>query len=371
MTDETTQPIEDDAEPEPVATCASCDDSIMDEDECHSIVTGRAGHRAVHSTWCQHCYENDSIYVSDIEENVSQHYAESYLYFWESDDEWHTEPDESESSDDMLYDYGTDIIRVHGWPRRTPQDALCFGVELEMESKRRDLFEDMVARLGGKDGNGRYILKTDGSLEDGQGAELVTLPYTLEDHRKVFRWDNILTPGLRSIAKSGLGTTSCGTNVHVNRAALSALTIGKLLVFLNSPANDSLVTCIAQRSSSSMCERDANKNKVSAVKNADCRYDILNISNYKTIEFRMFRGNLRPERVLKNIEFCHALIRYCESVSIQDAAERQGFLRYVEQNTKHYPNLAAFLVEKERISAPHARSTAEYAMLARKVAAEA
>ena len=371
MTDETTQPIEDDAEPEPVATCDRCEADIMEDDECHPVVTGMRGCTHIHSTWCQSCYEDETVYVSDMSENVSQHYAENYLFFWDSDDEWHACPEEQDESDELLYDYGTDIIRIHGWPNRTPRDSLCFGVELEMESKRQSLFADMVALLGGKDGNGRYILKTDGSLADGKGAELVTLPYILEDHRKLFRWDNVLTSTLRRVAHSGSGTTNCGIHVHVNRDALTPLTIGKLLVFLNSPENDSLVTCIAQRSSGGMCERDARKNKVTAVKTANERYDILNIGNYKTIEFRMFRGNLRPERVLKNVEFCHALIRFCESVSIQDAGERHGFLRYVEQNTKHYPNLAAFLVEKERITAPHARSTAEYAILARTVAAEA
>jgi hypothetical protein len=356
-------------EPEVTWSCDCCESGMTADDESYSVVTGRDS-RGRHQIreWCEQCYNDSAVYVEDGDYHASQDYAGDYLYYHESDGAYHEEPEEN---DDALYEYGTNVLRVHGWPSRTSRTGLCFGVELEMEAKRRALFEDMMECLGGKDGNGRYILKADGSLEDGQGAELVTLPYSLEDHRTMFGWHKILSADLQRVAMSGAGTTNCGIHIHVNREALSALTVGKLLVFLNADENEGLVTTIAQRASNSMCERDAKKAKVSAVRSSEtCRYDILNVTNGGTIEFRLFRGNLRPERVLKNIEFCHALIRFCEQTSIKDAADRFLFLGWLEKNAKNYPHLVAFLIEKRRITAPNPRSTANYAMLCRTATAE-
>lgn len=353
--------------------CAHCGASMY-ENDAYVVLTDllcTTGTRRSYVTenWCEACFADDSRSSPDYPYSVSADFADARLHYWESDGDWHMDPYEDEEDSDswehMLHDYGTNVVSIHGWPDTTPQDSLCFGVELEMEAKSRDYFSDMVELLGGMDGNGRYILKQDGSLDDGKGAELVTLPYTLDGHRKVFDWQRTLTPGLRNLARSGRGTENCGIHIHVNKAALSALTIGKLLVFLNSEDNDSFVTLIAQRESSHPCGRDASK-KITDVHPgpfAD-RYDILNVTGYHTVEFRMFRGNLRPERVLKNIEFCHALIRFCERTSIQDATDRMLFMAHLERNAKQYPHLCAYLIEKGYMNKPHARSTAPYAIMA-------
>jgi hypothetical protein len=234
--------------------------------------------------------------------------------------------------------YGTNVLNVHGWPRETPADALCFGVELEMEP-RGATQREVVDELGGCRGNGRYILKEDGSLES--GVELVTLPYMLDYHRKQFGWSAILNPDLHRIARSGSGTNRCGIHVHVNRAALSPLTIGKMIVFLNNADNASLVTTIAQRASNGYASRDTAK-KITDI-HCGNRYDLLNVSGSNTIEFRLFKGNLRPERVIKNLEFCHALIRFCEQNSVKASTRGPKFLQWLATRTQDYPALSQFL----------------------------
>lgn len=378
MTDtNNTTPIED-AEPEPTFHCENCLEGFDNPNSLHPIIVGRrSGYPMRYTTedWCDLCRDEHSVYVEDLDEIVSYEFAANEYYCWD-DGTWHTECEESECDDDetegLLYSYGTDILDVYSWPSATRRDSLCMGVELEMEAKTRRDFQPMLDILHNRDGNGNYILKADGSLEDGQGAELVTLPFTLEGHRTLFDWPRVLNDKLRTVAMSGRGTTSCGIHIHVNRRALSALTIGKLLVFLNSPSNDSLVTCIAQRQSGTFCERDERKAKVTAVRADDgCRYDILNISGHRTIEFRMFRGNLRPERVLKNLEFCHSLIRYCEQSGIKEAEDKGLYLAWLERNAKSYPHLVSFLIEKGRITRPNPRSTANYATMAMSQAVEA
>jgi len=325
--------------------CASCDEFIASEHatDVHIISSG-AYNRRQRSTahYCMPCIESDGIVSNeDTGEYATQEYADAYWYFWNSDDCYHSdsEPDDDDDDDDDgLHDYGTDVIREHGWPGVTRRDSLCFGVELEMEATRSR--RDAINYLGGRDGNGTYILKTDGSLDEG-GIELVTLPYTLDHHATRFNWAGILRPLGRN-ARSGSGTTRCGMHVHANRAALTALQIGKALVFLNCAANASFVSYVAQRSSNGYCERDSSK-KIKDAKHGFSRYDMLNISGRRTIEFRLFRGNLRPERILKNIEFCHALLTYCADASMREIERAKFFCDWTLARSKTYPNLVRFL----------------------------
>jgi len=234
--------------------------------------------------------------------------------------------------------YGTNVINVHGWPDVTPKNALCFGVELEMEPRRNTTQAEVCRALDGARGNGTYILKEDGSLDS--GVELVTLPYTLDYHRESFDWRGVLR-GVQTIARSGAGTNNCGMHVHVNRKAVSPLTVGKVLVFLNSSHNAGLVATIAQRSNNGYARRDSSK-KITDIYGCN-RYDMLNVSGDSTIEFRLFKGNLRPERVIKNLEFCHAIIRFCESTGIKKSTLGTNFLAWIAIGPKNIPLFARFL----------------------------
>lgn len=373
--------VPDDDDEAPEITCDNCMEPVESEDDLFPVIVRLRdlfhGQRVAH--WCRSCENDHSVYCTDLSAQVDEGAAERSLYYYDSDGEWHTVPEESDDYDEDgcdvddsgLFGYSTNILRIHGWPNRTPRNSLCFGVELEMESRSRSLHSDMLELLRGRRGNGRYILKYDGSLDEGKGAELVTQPFTLADHQKHFGWDKILSDKLRDIARSGSGTTNCGLHVHVNRAALTPLTIGKLLVFLNHPNTSRLVTTVAQRSSNGMCQRDEKKKATSERSGYHCRYDILNVGNTGTVEFRMFRGNLRPERVLKAVEFCHALVMFCQDISLTDADDAGKFLSYVSKRGKEYPHLVSFLIEKTLLPRPSTRSTAPYAAMARMARAEA
>jgi hypothetical protein len=272
-------------------------------------------------------------------EDTEQHFESNRnLFYNDGSGCWCENSQESEDDDDDdggLRSYGTDILNVLSWPSVTPADSLCLGVELEMEPARGSRQSDLVAALEDVPGS---ILKEDGSLS--AGVELVTLPYTLAYHRESFGWTTALAR-VHGIGKSGAGTSNCGMHVHVNRRALSPLTVGKVLVFLNASHNSAFVTKVAQRSNNSYARRDSGK-KITDI-NGTSRYDLLNVSGSRTIEFRLFRGNLRAERVIKNLEFCVALIRFCENSGIKRAARFDAFLEYLAKHAKEYPALCTFL----------------------------
>jgi hypothetical protein len=374
-------------EPEPEADVWTCDNcgEIVESPSDLCTVAVRTGRNWGTQDWCEGCSDNDTIYVEDHRagypalpcSRVRTDDATDHLYYHESTDDWRPyaeetdEPEEEERDDGSLLEYGADVLRILGWPAQSPQysNALLFGCELEMEAKSGYTANYLVERLGGSHGTktGTAILKRDGSLEDGRGVELVTLPFTLDYHRSSGQWQAWLDSRLQAIAMSGAGTTNCGMHVHINRKAMSHLTIGKMVVFLNNPHNSGFVSTVAQRRSGGFCSRDERKkihasylgySKLPAedpetgdtvIHNS--RYDIINISGNRTVEIRMFRGNLRPERVLKNIEFCHALVRFCEVSGVGDSALFGNFLEFLRKRRKDYPELCNFLAGKNYLPA--------------------
>jgi len=314
----------------------------------------------------QNCYVNtwSRVILADTDEAVSMNYARSRCYYSEICDAYYSDYDNAyddemqarDRADDEarngVYDYhATNPIEIHGWDKETPKTSLCFGVELEMEHKDDDDGggqTEISAALGGKRGvhgmesaKGKYILMRDGSLND-SGVELITVPYTLEGHQKAFGWKAVLGK-VTGIGRSGRYTNACGMHVHVNRKALSAFTLGKMLVFVNSPQNTALIEKIAQRDPEEWARRYSKCVCDGLVRETD-KYEAMHLSS-QTVEFRIFRGNLRFDRVLKNIEFCHAVVMYAKDTSMQDLERPTLFVAWLAQHKGTYPNLAKFLSE--------------------------
>ena len=306
-------------------------------------------------------YEIDpvTVYLEDAERYVSRRWARENAHYHEECDRWYEEElhfnyaydawQAEHGSDRPTYSYHeVNVIDVQGWPSVTPKSSLAFGVELEMEHRDGNdgSQDDMSDALGGRDGNGTYILMSDGSLSD-SGVELITLPYTLDYHQSKFHWNIVLEPVTR-IGRSGQGTTNCGMHVHASRAAISPLTLGKLLVFINSSQNRALVNRVAQRTENGYCQKHPKK-VTHGLEEASGRYEALHVAKH-TVEFRLFRGNLRYERVLKNIEFCHASIIYCQDASITAVEEPTGFIAWLSKRRKTYPNLVRYLQDTNMLT---------------------
>jgi hypothetical protein len=326
-------------------TCAHCEltsrceDSQRTEDEEEVCERCASRHYTYSSVQERHIPNDRTVTLEDSGEVVSITWAERNAYQG-SDDEWYEH--EESRPDKTLHDYDENVLEhCHYDKQALVKGALVFGVELEIEPVRGCSQRQLVEALGGRTRE-QFILKEDGSLDS--GVEIVTVPLTLDSHLKSFNWQQVLSP-LLDIALSGAGTVNCGMHVHINKAALSPLQIGKMLVFLNSPAMRSRITTIAQRESNTYCER-SEKKVTDGVERSESRYDIANVSE-RTVEIRMFRGNLRPERVFKNLEFCHALVMYCRDASLKAVEQWSEFASWLLKRRSQYPNLIRFLAEKQ------------------------
>ncbi len=364
------------AMPEPVETfeCEDCNETTPLESDYgdsnrHEVFSGwdSSARRYRARVVCETCRENDYRWCAPVEE---WHHTDTTIYAGDSEEyapeqwadrNWHQsengswyadsgnmpennrdDDDDEYGSDSDMYSYGTNVLRVHSWPGDVRRDELCFGVELEMEPDDDHTQSSLCDALGNRDGDGaNYILCSDGSLDD--GVEVITIPRTLAQHQQSDLWTDICRAA-QTAGKSGKGTENCGLHVHINRKALTPLTVGKMLVFINSKKTQHLVTTVAQRTGQEWARRSPKK--FSDGRNVDSmHYDALGLTSKGTCELRIFRGNLRKERVLKAIEFAHALVRFCQNTGMQDIENPKAFVTYIRTRKADYPNLVTFISE--------------------------
>ncbi len=274
--------------------------------------------------------------------------------------------------------------------KNVPDPAVrLFGVECETEIHRksaekkamtRNKLAREVLKVLGED---FVIIKEDGTLTANQhyskatgysGFEIVTCPADLGVHRQ--RWPQLYTMDGFKDGKTGYFRAwdeydTCGFHVHVSRASLTDFQIGRMLDFINNKANAKFVHMVAGRGSDRFCkyipkepgdkthpitdvfhptekvisrEEDNPRNRSRRV--------ALNLSNKKTVEFRIFRGTIHPRHIVRNIEFCDAVCDYCYPAarSYRDMADYKNFIKFVESNKKSYPFLAEWFANQKMIA---------------------
>ena len=281
-------------EPEPAVYCPTCN---YEENDCRC-------------SYCEHC-------------------EESYC------------GDECPSCENIIAGYRYNVLnRYQAIPPFSPKtkNTLYLGVELEVESKdnavraARRLLDDQCS-------NNWLICKHDGSLDD--GFEAVTVPAILEEHKK--RWKPVLA-NLKKTCTSWKNRTT-GLHVHLSRSYFTQLEIAKFVLFINSEQTRPWVVTLAGRSCPEYAQ--LKKKEIADIdrSNSD-RYEAVNLQNNATIEVRIFKGTLKEEHVLADIEFCHALASWVKINSVQECDNWSAFMEFVGKHKKEYSNLLSYMESK-------------------------
>jgi hypothetical protein len=317
-------------------------------------------HRATGTLFDESGYTQDGNEYDDDGYNCSGYDEDGYDCNGE-DNEGNTREDnerseQGEEFDNQLVDYSGDVLEICEWDMRLGQaKELLAGHEIEMYSDDVDI--DDVGLVGSqlwkayRNHNPQAvdcsIGKHDGSLDDNGpgGFETVTVPLTREQTYGVFESFEVL--GNRRCHAWNKGP-EVGHHIHVSRSAISGLTLGKLAVFMNLPENRKFLTAIAQRPPVYNDFEDGKK--LSKPKNR-MRHSVLNLTGH-TVEFRLFKANLKTQCILKNYEFCIAAIKFCRSTSHQDL-NRLDFLKFVAANRKEFGYLHTFLFNHETWRGPY------------------
>lgn len=228
------------------------------------------------------------------------------------------------------------------------EGPLYFGVELETEVSYGVDYAGVARKVIELAGD-FCILKSDGSLQN--GIEIVSCPCSFEVHKTI--WERLFRQ--RPTGLTSWVSGRAGIHIHISKAALSKLQLGRMLVFVNAPANDNLITTVAGRAHCDFAKRYPKK--VSSYKQSLGKFEALNTIHKHTVELRIFRGTLNYDSFLKNIEFAHALVMACGRVggvrvmTPSECEQSAKFLAFVYGNKRTYPHLYEFLCRKRLLPA--------------------
>ena len=246
-----------------------------------------------------------------------------------------------------------------------------YGVEVELEMSLKGMKRDNIDRfkmaldIRGTLGEDFVMIKDDGSLlmngkysdSSGPGTlyagfEVVSAPADLPTHRE--RWSRLTSIPFFKHLRSW-DTETCGLHVHVDRTQMNNLQIARILYFVNHKGNREFMIKIAGRGEDLYCRYIEHPfsdvyypAKVISPEEPDPRDRqrrvAINIGCKHTFEFRIFRGTVNPIHIIRDIEFCDAMIEYSwpAARSLSLFKTPNDFIIYVAQNVKRWPMLAAW-----------------------------
>ena len=323
-------PVCDDCAENECSRCECCGDLIYDNDVC-----GQDYDRCL----CESCMD------------------ELYVHCDECDDLIHR--DDIHELDESYYCYQCyhekmHVIRQYGYkpePIFYGDSHRYFGVELEIDEAGRDNnYAEELIHIANMREEHIYI-KSDGSLYD--GMEIVSHPMTLEYHMNNFCWEDIMHHAV-FLGYRSHQTSTCGLHIHVNRDSFSNSyevqeeVISRILYFVEQHWNEMLK--FSRRTEYNMnrwAARYGYENSPKAIldkakKNCG-RYVAVNLCNYHTIEFRLFRGTLKYNTLIATLELVN---RICEVACLTTDEEiaKLSWSEFVAGITE--PELIQYLKER-------------------------
>ena len=289
---------------------------------------------------CSHCnslISHAEVWASDYDlticNNCSSYYTicEDCRCIVHEDDAYYS--DGRDYCHDCYEDRGSDYVDEYSY-KPEPEflgktdENLYLGVELEVDygnnlratTKRiYDEFADVY-------------MKHDGSLS-ATGFEIVSHPATIEYHTSELGWKDLMQVCLDNDYRSH-DTTTCGLHIHLSRAFLGAteqeqeLNIAKLIILFDRFWDSHLVP-FSRRDYSALHDwadkpyvecmsTDTEREVVDKIKQYkhSGRYKAINLQNYSTIEFRLFKGTLKFETFLASLQFVVTITRFVKSIKL-------------------------------------------------------
>lgn len=238
--------------------------------------------------------------------------------------------------DTQIYCYST---KPHLQYWYNPKDigdpnVIFMGIENEQVYPSNSRRDKTLKEIYTKYGPDILIAKSDASI-DGAGFEIVTQPMTLE---------SLHVMDLTGFFSEHMNfSRSCGMHVHCGRNAFTSdLHLMKVCQFINS--NEDFCDKVAGRKPNnynSKLDKKAARYVKDAKQGGTSRSNRINLTNSKTVEFRLFAGCVDEFTFRYRFEFIHALVTWAKTQPI--IKHDYAFLiQFVNQNQKTYPNLNKF-----------------------------
>lgn len=324
-----------------------CDECVDD----HCITCDHCGE----TIWTEDCVTDDNTYL--CRECFNDHYRRCEncdRIIHEDDICWHNDLpyccgcyDDIDDDDEIEdYSYKPEPI-FYGKGKR------YFGVELEVDCGGKDDENASTLKEIGNAHREHIYIKSDGSLDD--GFEIVSHPMTLDYHMNEMNWETVLHEAINMGYRSHQ-TSTCGLHIHVNRDAFGENqaeqeeVISRILFFIEKHWNE--VFRFSRRSEYNMNRWSARygyeksgKEILQKAKDTGNRYVAVNLRNYHTIEFRLFRGTLKLNTFLATLQLVNEICKVALLFS-EEEIENMSWSVFV-RDMEHYPELVQYLKERQ------------------------
>jgi hypothetical protein len=218
------------------------------------------------------------------------------------------------------------------------------GVELEVAAKNGDSYSTTVQAVT-EDIGDFAMCKSDGSVSDCGGFEIVSVPGTLAFHRHA--WQQFFENSAKRLHAWTVKDCSLGLHIHIDKVALGRLGAGKLMVFLHSSDNRNFVQDIAGRTRSSYAVFWGSTGVTSGALPSRGHYDAAGPSEKGTIEVRIFRANVAKRGFFRSLEFTDALCNFVQIAGVKELTVEQFMLWFQDPSVRaNYPHFEAWLLGK-------------------------
>lgn len=297
-------------------------------------------------TLCSHCYEYNYTTCEDCGRLIHNEYA----YYEDGEDYPYCRECFEKLNDNAIknYSYKPEPI-FYG------SGNLFYGVELEIDKGGDDSYNAQKLLDIANIQDERIYCKHDGSISD--GFEIVSHPMSLDYHINSMNWLDVFEKAVE-LAYRSHNTSTCGLHIHVSRSAFGKdyeeqeQSIGRVVFFVEKHWNelvkfsrrtlDNLNHWAAKYAAISDTTEETYKK---AKDKRLGRYVAVNLENYSTIEFRLFRGTLRYKTFLATLQLVDEIC-YCAINMTNKEIENMSWLDFVERILPKKYELIEYLKSK-------------------------
>jgi len=324
-------------DPDGSDVCRNCFyDNYFTCDDCGEIHSQDCAYGLHDSTICDSCYCNGYFTCDDCGEIYSTDDLSS------CEDETLCINCNGSSNSNYIHSYN---YKPKWILYREDRKERTYGIENEIECRNNDR-NDLAEWIAEEFDSDVIFLKEDSTID--YGFEIVSHPMTIKKH-KGYDWEKLLSYLSKNGCKSH-NTKTCGLHIHASKRGLNEIEITKIVSFVN--LNLKRFEILARRN-------DCNYAHYKKIENGkdlkDCkmnkqRYEVINLFNGGTIEFRLFKGTLKTSSLIACIELVDSIIEFCKHSNIgigfifkNPNRAWNKFMSFIEKDKKRYAELIVYI----------------------------
>lgn len=328
--------------------CENCYGDMTFRCECygeHFLNIHDSGNESI--ALCQYCYDN---YYHRCARCNTLVYNDDVC--WDNDDPYCSEC-YGEYHEGCIKDYYYKPSPIFH-KRKDEESPRYYGVELEIDRGGKDYSNaELIFQKANQHDDVLYI-KSDGSLDE--GMELVSHHCSVLYHKYELPWKEVMKEAIRLGYRSH-NTTTCGYHIHIGHSDLGDTVetqeevIGRIMFFFESHWNE--IFAFSRRGEYAVnqwASRYGYKDKPkdileNAKKHSRGRYTCVNITNFTTVEIRIFRGTLKWNTFMAALELVDSICENAIRLSDEEI-HKQSWNDFVLSIDPDYTELVKYLKEK-------------------------